>query len=106
MLTSCTAFPDLEAPEEEKGPPGLFSKDSKKGLRRNDLINKINSDLENKIGLKQNEFKIVSRSFVPIKACKDTEIVSFRSRNNYLEYFAIILKNGNNNNNNKKHIHK
>ncbi len=36
----------------------LRIKDSREGLRRNDLINKINSDLENKIGLKQNEFKL------------------------------------------------
>ena len=41
---------------------------------------------------KQNEFTIVSRSYVPISACKETEIVSFRSKNDYLEYFAIILK--------------
>ena len=45
---------------------------------------------------KQNEFTIVSRSYVPISACKDTKIISFRSKNDYLEYFAIILKNGNN----------
>jgi len=32
--------------------------DSKKDLRRNDLINKINYDLENKIGLKKDEFKL------------------------------------------------
>jgi len=32
--------------------------DSKKELRRNELIKKINYDLENKIGLKQNEFKL------------------------------------------------
>ena len=44
----------------------------------------------------QNEFTIVSRSYVPISACKDTKIISFRSKNDYLEYFAIILKNGNN----------
>ncbi len=43
----------------------------------------------------QNEFTIVSQSYVPISACKETEIVSFRSKNDYLEYFAIILKNGN-----------
>ncbi len=43
----------------------------------------------------QNEFKIVSRSYVPISACKETEIISFRSKNDYLEYFAIILKRGN-----------
>ena len=44
----------------------------------------------------QNKFTIVSRSYVPISACKETEIISFRSKNDYLEYFAIILKNGNN----------
>ena len=44
-------------------------------------------------GLKEgNEFKIISRSHVPISACKDTEIVSFRSKNDHSEYFAIILK--------------
>jgi len=43
----------------------------------------------------QNEFTIVSQSYVPISACKETKIVSFRSKNDYLEYFAIILKNGN-----------
>ena len=32
--------------------------DSQKNLRRNDLINKINNDLENKLGLKKNEFKL------------------------------------------------
>jgi len=32
--------------------------DSQKNLRRNDLINKINFDLKNKIGLKEDEFKL------------------------------------------------
>ena len=32
--------------------------DSQENLRRNDLINKINFDLQNKIGLKENEFKL------------------------------------------------
>ena len=32
--------------------------DSQKNLRRNDLIKKINNDLKNKIGLKENEFKL------------------------------------------------
>ena len=32
--------------------------DSQENLRRNDLIKKINSDLENEIGLKNNEFKL------------------------------------------------
>tara|TARA_Y100000590_G_scaffold462219_1_gene625790 strand:+ start:9982 stop:12357 length:2376 start_codon:yes stop_codon:yes gene_type:complete len=36
----------------------LRIKDSKEGLRRNDLINQINNDLENKIGLKKSEFKL------------------------------------------------
>ena len=34
----------------------------------------------------QNEFTIVSRAYVPILACKETEIISFRSKNDYLEY--------------------
>ena len=33
-------------------------KDSLENLRRNDLINKINYDLENKLGLKKDEFKL------------------------------------------------
>jgi len=32
--------------------------DSKENLRRNDLIKKINYDLKNKLGLKENEFKL------------------------------------------------
>jgi len=36
----------------------LRIKDSKEGLRRNDLINKINYDLENKLGLKKDEYKL------------------------------------------------
>ncbi len=36
----------------------LRIKDSLKNLRRNELINKINYDLENKIGLKKDEFKL------------------------------------------------
>tara|TARA_B110001452_G_scaffold241823_1_gene224234 strand:+ start:3 stop:2384 length:2382 start_codon:yes stop_codon:yes gene_type:complete len=32
--------------------------DSQKNLRRNDLINKINNDLENKLGLKKSEYKL------------------------------------------------
>ena len=36
----------------------LRIKDSQEGLRRNDLINQINSDLENKLGLKKNEYKL------------------------------------------------
>jgi len=33
--------------------------DSQENLRRNDLINKINFDLKNKIGLEENEYKLV-----------------------------------------------
>ena len=36
----------------------LRIKDSQENLRRNDLINKINFDLKDKIGLKENEFKL------------------------------------------------
>ncbi len=36
----------------------LRIKDSLPDLRRNDLINKINSDLENKLGFEKNEFKL------------------------------------------------
>ena len=36
----------------------LRIKDSLKDLRRNDLINQINLDLENKLGLKKDEFKL------------------------------------------------
>jgi len=36
----------------------LRIKDSKDGLRRNELINQINYDLENKIGLKKEEFRL------------------------------------------------
>ncbi len=36
----------------------LRIKDSQEGLRRNDLINKINYDLENKLGLKKEEYKL------------------------------------------------
>ena len=32
--------------------------DSQENLRRNDLINKINYDLENKLGLEKNQFKL------------------------------------------------
>ncbi len=53
----------------------------------------------------QKEFKIVSRAYVPISACKETEVVSFRSKNNYLEYFAIILKSGNKKKNPLVRIH-
>ena len=36
----------------------LRIKDSSENLRRNDLINRINYDLENKLGLKKDEFKL------------------------------------------------
>ncbi|MFL2887151.1 MAG: RND family transporter [Candidatus Pelagibacter sp.] len=36
----------------------LRIKDSQEGLRRNDLINQINYDLENKLGLSKDEFKL------------------------------------------------
>ncbi len=36
----------------------LRIKDSQEGLRRNDLINQINFDLKNKLGLKNDEFKL------------------------------------------------
>ena len=36
----------------------LRIRDSQENLRRNQLINKINYDLENKLGLKKNEFKL------------------------------------------------
>ena len=36
----------------------LRIKDSEKNLRRNDLINQIQYDLENKLGLKKDEFKL------------------------------------------------
>ena len=36
----------------------LRVKDSLPDLRRNDLINKINYDLENKLGLEKEEFKL------------------------------------------------
>tara|TARA_B100000965_G_scaffold295313_2_gene253335 strand:- start:735 stop:2231 length:1497 start_codon:yes stop_codon:yes gene_type:complete len=36
----------------------LRIKDSEEGLRRNELINKINFDLENKLGLKKEEFRL------------------------------------------------
>ncbi len=33
ILSNCSTFSDLEAPVEEKGTPGLFSKDSKKRIK-------------------------------------------------------------------------
>ena len=63
-----------------------------------------NIDLQKELK-KKNKFTIISKSYVPISACKETEIVSFRSKNDYLEYFAIILKKGNKINNPLVRIH-
>ena len=38
----------------------LRIKDSEKNLRRNDLIKKINFDLKNKIGLEEDEYKLMN----------------------------------------------
>ena len=72
-----------------------FISKTKSNLKLNNYNIKIykNTDLITDLRV-QNEFTIVSRSYVPISACKETEIVSFRSKNDYLEYFAIILKKG------------
>ena len=69
-------------------------------MKSNSKLNNYNiktyENIDLLTGFKQhNEFTILSRSYVPISACKETEIISFRSKNDYLEYFAIILKNGN-----------
>ncbi len=44
--------------EDNEARINLRIKDSQENLRRNDLINKINYDLENKLGLKKEEFKL------------------------------------------------
>ncbi len=44
--------------EDSEARINLRIKDSKEGLRRNDLIKKINYDLENKIGLKKEEYRL------------------------------------------------
>ena len=44
--------------ENDEARINLRIKDSLKNLRRNDLINKINYDLENKLGLEKDEFKL------------------------------------------------
>ncbi len=44
ILTNCSPFSEFKAPEEEKGSPGLFSKDSKKGLSLGDMIFKDKDD--------------------------------------------------------------
>ncbi len=79
-------------------------------IRSNSRLNYYNMKTYENIDLltelrKQNEFTIISRSCVPISACKETEIISFRSKNDYLEYFAIILKKGNKKENPLVRIH-
>ncbi len=44
--------------EDSEARISLRIKDSLDGLRRNELINKINFDLENKLGIKKDEFKL------------------------------------------------
>ena len=44
--------------EDSEARVSLRIKDSQEGLRRNDLLNKINYDLENKLGLRKDEFKL------------------------------------------------
>ena len=44
--------------EDSEARINLRIKDSKEGLRRNDLIKQINYDLENKLGLKKEEYKL------------------------------------------------
>jgi len=44
--------------EDSEARVSLRIKDSQEGLRRNDLLNKINYDLENKLGLKKDEFRL------------------------------------------------
>ncbi len=44
--------------EDSEARVSLRIKDSQDGLRRNDLINQINYDLQNKLGLKKDEFKL------------------------------------------------
>jgi len=44
--------------EDSEARISLRIKDSQEGLRRNDLINQINYDLQNKLGLKKDEFKL------------------------------------------------
>ncbi len=44
--------------EDNEARINLRIKDSKKDLRRNELIKKINNDLENKLGFKKEEFKL------------------------------------------------
>ena len=44
--------------EDSEARVSLRIKDSQEGLRRNDLLNQINYDLQNKLGLKKDEFKL------------------------------------------------
>ena len=44
--------------EDSEARISLRIKDSNPGLRRNDLINQINNDIKNKLGIKENEFKL------------------------------------------------
>ena len=44
--------------EDSEARVSLRIKDSQDGLRRNDLINQINFDLKNKLGLEEDEFKL------------------------------------------------
>ena len=44
--------------EDSEARVSLRIKDSQEGLRRNDLLNQINHDLQNKLGLKKEEFKL------------------------------------------------
>ena len=44
--------------EDSEARVSLRIKDSQEGLRRNDLINQINFDLKNKLGLEEDEFKL------------------------------------------------
>jgi len=44
--------------EDSEARINLRIKDSQEGIRRNDLINQINYDLQNKLGLKKDEFKL------------------------------------------------
>ena len=44
--------------EDSEARISLRIKDSQEGLKRNDLINQINFDLKNKLGLKEDEFKL------------------------------------------------
>ena len=72
-----------------------FIDKTKSNLKLNNYSIKLYENIDLSTDLRvQNEFTIVSRSSVPISACKETEIVSFRSKNDYLEYFVIILKKG------------